>query len=172
MRHDVKMKFIEALKEVEKSEAYAAWRLRNPDCFFSYAFSMFENKKESSWDIGYYNPETRGVTVFSFEGNGIVRHNESETAGKGKIEAVDLGSVILDETDAIKSMMKLKDDKMKSTIILKTVCILQSENNNAIWNMTSITKDFRTWNVKINAKTGEIIKDELIELFKFNKGKK
>jgi len=166
------MKFIEAFREVEKSEQYAAWRLRNPDCFFSYAFSMFEKKKESKWDIGFYNPETKGVTVFSFEDHGVIEHKESETAGKGEVEKLDLSKVKLDENDAIEKVKKLKDKKMKAAVILKTVCILQSEKEKPIWNMTSITNDFHTWNIKIDAHSGDIIKDELVELFKFNKGNK
>ena len=53
---------------------------------------------------------------------------------------------------------------------MKIIMLIQNHNKlGNIWNITYVTESFKTLNIKIDAASGKIVRDELIELFQFKK---
>ena len=50
--------------------------------------------------------------------------------------------------------------------------ILQTINKKETYNITFVTRAFKTLNIKIDADTGETISDQITSIFDFNSGDK
>ncbi len=158
-----------ALKSVEDSDEYNQWRLKDPDSYLSYLFTVIEENQKPIWDVGYYNPNSKSVIVFSVRTEGVFLHDEAKAMNTKEAYKLESDKVKIDDQEAYEILSKLKEKKMPKSQIIKTVCILQQNNTTPIWNMTSITNDFKTWNVKIDASNGKVLDEKPIKLFDFDK---
>ena len=86
-----------------------------------------------------------------------------------KIKSLNIEKVKIDYENALKTASELQKEKYKTEIPFKQITILQNIDEGQVWNFTFITQAFKTLNIKIDAKTGEIVKDELINLMGDNK---
>jgi hypothetical protein len=160
------MEFKEALKKLESSDVYKKWRSDDFDSYLTHAFTMIDSSVKEEWQIGYYNVDNDAVTTFSIS-DSVSKNPEAEVfKDEKKILPLDKTKVKLTVKDALEKAEKIQKEKYSAHSPFKKVVILQNLDVGQVWNITYITNSFKTLNMKIDAETGEIKKDELIEFFR------
>ena len=122
----------------------------------------------TNWQIDFYEKEKNLIQTYIVSEK-IEKTNESEVfkTEDMTVEELDLKEIkrdFKDLTETIKEILdKNKEEPVKITIILQKQKV-------PIWNIIYITKKFNLLNIKINAISGELIEEKLVNLLSFEKG--
>jgi uncharacterized membrane protein YkoI len=121
------------------------------------ASCFFQN---GSWKIDFYSKEAHKIYTYE-KINGQVRVKEDKIFQKEKkeLERLDLENVKFGYDKALEKI-ELKE---------KAIVILQVVNGTTIWNITILTPEFKVINIKVNATTGEVIKESEENILNFKK---
>ncbi len=158
------MKFVQALKELESSGKFKEWKKSHKDSFLAHGFLMSDT---TEWQIGFFNPDTEKVQTFVMADE-IMMNPESEVLSKD-IRELDSTKVKITAEAAFRKSDETQKSKYAVHMPLKKIAILQNSNGKQIWNITFVTKTFKTLNFQIDAATGEVLSDKILEIFKFDK---
>ena len=165
------MDFKTALKKLKESSEFKKWISKNKKSYLTYAFTMIENSENSEWQIGYYDKKLDKVAVFTINNNIEINPEQEVFKKPGEsIKKVNIEDVKLGLDDVLKKANNIKEKKYPKEVVTKTIAILQNIKLGQLWNITLITSSLNTINIKIDAKTGKIIKHELVSLFQFRAG--
>ena len=161
--------FKDSLDELENSEVFKEWSKNNPNCYLSFGFVMI--KAEDLWRIGYYHPNNEQVTSFVIDESILVEpEDKSYKKPESEVKELNPDEIQISYAQALKLAEEVQKEKYSTEIPMKIVMIIQNHNElGNIWNVTYVTQTFKTLNIKIDAASGDIIKDQLIELFEFRK---
>ena len=165
------MNFKTSLKKLKNSSEFKKWISKNKESYLTYAFTMIENSEKSEWQIGYYNKKLDKVAVFTINDNIKINPEQDIFKKPGTaVKKINLKDVKFSLDKVLKKAHSIKNKKYPKELIKKTIAILQSIELGQLWNITFITSSLNTINIKIDAKTGKIIKHELVSLFQFRAG--
>lgn len=160
------MNFLEALERLENSKEFKEWKKENPKSYLAHGFVMDSEQKEKEWQIGYFNPETEKILTFIMADE-ILINPESDVMNK-KIEKLDKEKIMVTIDEAFIESDKVQKQKYSSHPPLKKIAILQKTNGEQVWNITYVTRTFKTINIQVDAGTGNIVSDKIVEVFKFD----
>jgi hypothetical protein len=170
------MKIKELLTYVESQKDFTDWKSKNPQAQLVHVFILLDPSVKKQYDIGYYNPKTKKMVSFTItEDKGELKIREDEEILKDpehKILPLSLEDISVELESALETAVKLQKEKYKKDDALKHVLILQRLQIGQVWNITFITKQFNTLNIKIDSKTGKAVDESLQSLFQFGAGKK
>jgi len=93
---------------------------------------------------------------------------DDELFGKEELKELDLEEVKIDLIHALQSVEKIRDEKYEGMEANKVIVILQ-KTENVIWNVTWLTNDFKVFNVKIDAVSGEVLREKCDSIMGFKK---
>ncbi|MBD3204164.1 hypothetical protein GF327_07750 [Candidatus Woesearchaeota archaeon] len=162
------MNFFKAFDKLKQSPEYKEWRKQNPDYYLCHGFFM----TGQVWELGFYDPNKDRITTFSV-GDKITKTSDSEVFKKNKkVKKLDTSKINLNFSEAKDISMNLQKTKYPAHAALKKIFIIQNINDEAVWNITFVTKSFKTLNIKINANTKDIICDSFVSLFQFDNPEK
>ena len=160
------MQISEALKKLNNSSEFTEWQNMHKNSYLSYGFIMIASDVQEDWQLGYYNPSNDTLTSFSI-GSTIIQNPDAEIfKNKTKVQKLNIDKVKVTLDKALHKSEKLQKEKYSGHDPLKKIVILQNLDMGQVWNITYITQTFKTLNIKINSETGEIVKYDLIDLFK------
>lgn len=186
------MEFQQAIEKIKDSDVFKKWKNENNNYYMSHVFTMIDPSVKREWQIGFYSSEKNNIVTFAIsyqEGvdvdnknnndkkiidnnnlfnEKITKNPDSEPLDKN-ILILDISKVKISLNDALNIAELKQKEKYKSYTPIKKIVLLQNLNNSQVWNITYITNTFKTLNIKIDSESGEIIKDELFELFKIDK---
>ncbi len=157
----------EAIEAVKGSEEYAHWKEANTDGYLSGFFTLMEKDSEGDQLVLFYEPGKDRVISFNASNPSDVREDDVMKAGKTVLE-LSLDDVELTMETAMKSAEELYEAEYQQKVSVKTIIILQHLEEGVLWNITFVTPQFKTVNVRLDAKTGEIKKHEEVSLFEFS----
>jgi len=150
------MNLKEEYNNLLKTEMYKEFMEHNPDYKLTHFFIVYENKQFVEKQIGFYSNKEDKVVSFD-----LIKHksSEPEDAAKtsGSIPSFNINDISLDIVNAIKLADNMVKDNYSAHNINKYICVLQIIDNILIWNFTLITNTLNMINIRINAKTKEII---------------
>ncbi|MEK6917031.1 MAG: hypothetical protein AABW92_04770 [Nanoarchaeota archaeon] len=162
------MEFEDALKNLHKSKEFKDWKKTHKNSFLTYAFIMISEEVKKEWQIGYYNKGKDTISTFTVSEK-IHKNPDSEILKGEGIKELDPEKVKISYEKALEIAKKLQQKEYPPHTAEKKMIILQKLAIGQVWNITYITKTFKTLNIKIDSLTGEILKHDLLELFSFNK---
>ena len=144
-------------------------KIKNQNTFLVDVFLMC-NLKELDlgiWQLDYYDPKTSKITSFQIKEKDTEKSQPAESFKdpEKEIQPLDLDKVNIDFREALetsKAHLQKHTDHPK-----KLIAILQSLNNTPTWNISFITSNFFLHNSKINAISGELIKESYSSLLSF-----
>ncbi|MBI5398063.1 hypothetical protein HZB03_01245 [Candidatus Woesearchaeota archaeon] len=170
------MEFKQLISLVTEQKDYQDWKCRHPNAALVHVFVMVEPNRAEQYDVGYYDQTTKQMASFTVtrakEYLGVHEHDEILKDPKHQIKPLVPDDVHVELMEALDIAVKLQQHKYKKDIALKHVLILQKLPIGQVWNITFVTQQFQTLNIKINAKTGKVIEDSLQPLFQFGPDKK
>ena len=130
---------------------------------------MIAKDVQADWQLGYYNPSNDTLTSFTVNDKVIQNPDAEIFKNKTKVQKLDVDKVKINLDEALSKSEKLQKEKYSVHDPLKKIVILQNLDMGQVWNITYVTQTFKTLNIKINSETGEIVKYDLIDLFKVEK---
>jgi uncharacterized membrane protein YkoI len=148
------------IETVEKSSLFNQWKKQHPDSYLVHFFCMNEQIQ-----IGYYEKKADTITTFIL-GKEITQTVDTEIFKQHKvIPALNLNDVQISLQKAkeiVKQLLKKYPDP-----VTKEIIVLQTLEKEPVYNITLITATFKMLNVKIHAKNGEILKEEMQSLMQW-----
>ncbi|MEM4398098.1 MAG: hypothetical protein QW757_05765 [Candidatus Woesearchaeota archaeon] len=166
--------FKQAYSILENSETFKKWQSDNliegNNFYLSHGFIMIDNQVKQDWQIGFCNSKNKNIVTFDISDHKITINPETESLNNEKeILKLDLNKIKIKIAEALKIAENLQKEKYKSHSPFKIIILLQNLEIGQVWNITYVTNTFKTLNIKIDSETGNLISDELIDLFRIEK---
>jgi len=155
----------EAIKRLESSKTFTSWKKNNQVSYLVHSFKMYGNGNDE-WQIGYFNPRTDLISVFVVDEK-ITKNEDAEVFKEQEklVQPLELKEVQVSETEALEKAKEILEDDYREATVVKSFMILQNlETIGQVWNITFLTRQFKTINIKIDAKTGECKEQKVISL--------
>ncbi len=156
------------LEHVQKSPVYQSWLEDHPEAYLSSFFKIIESQDVDWWQVDFYYP--KGDTITSFVVDDKVKLATKDAAifkkEKDTVPALDLTTVHVDVSKALHVAQDLQKEKYKTEKTSKTVVLLQNVRR-TIWNISFLTSSFKLVNIRVDAKTGNVLEDSIVPLFDF-----
>lgn len=154
------MDFLGSMSKLLDAKVYKDWRKDHADSFL--AHGVYFEGPEAPWQIGFYNPKQDTLTVFEVGETIDCKPDEEVFHSDNEIEMLDAASIKLNLVQATEiaqqCLVKHKD------IATKRIYVLQMFQGIPVYNITFLTQTYKTFNLKIDAGTGEVKEEHLHNL--------
>jgi hypothetical protein len=160
MANDTKHEFSELKQKLEASKEYKAWAKKNPGFYLVHMFLMSGHSPQ----LGYYNKKTDKIVTFDIsDTDNIITANPASEVFKesGIVELLKLDEIKTTLADAMLAARALVAEKYPGQIVDKNIAVLQMIKGKAVYNITLITRSFKTINVKVSAKNNEVLESQI-----------
>jgi len=156
------------LASLTRNILFKEWQSKNPNYFLAHAFVMLDEPNTGIWQIGFYNPEKERMVTFIVSDKEI-QHTEDQEVLKEKtgIQPLIPEDVTVAVEDALKTAKQCLQQHYSAEKPLKEFFIIQNAEGHTMFNITYFTQSLKTINVKIDTKTGKIIKHSMQTLAEF-----
>ncbi len=150
----------EMLERIQKDKDFKSWKKKHPEGYLSHFFCPISKdcQLKSDWEIGFYNPTSEKMTVFSCGEKVAVKENEDEVFKKPeqRVEELDINSVKIPFAKAVDVFAMQVEELFPKAGRGDGFVVLQNLEQKSLWNFTFITQALKFINIKINAATGEV----------------
>lgn len=116
--------------------------------------------KKIEWQIDFFE----GKKIYSLMPNNEMK--EDNIFGEEKPNELEIEKVKIDFSKAMKIMERVRDKKYKEIEFEKVIAILQ-KNEKIVWNITWLTRDFKVFNVRIDATNGVVVRENCESILSF-----
>lgn len=157
----------EAVAKVEESEAFRQWKQQHPRSFLYTYFVMLGDGKITEKLVMYYDEAAQKASAFDPEQPEQAKEEEVLQSGD-KVQQLDLGKVKVGVQDAVEKAAAVCREEYGVRQAEKTIAILQHLKEGQLWNITLLTQNYKTINVRIDAALGEVLSRNLFSLFEFS----
>lgn len=152
------MEFEQALAKLTASTLFKEWHSQHNAYFLAHAFKMIGDE---DWQIGWCHDNKIVTFVVS---DMITKTDEQEALTEEKIEKLELQNLKIDEKEAL----AVADAKFaKQEPVLKQFYIIQTAKGKTIYNVTYFTQSYNTYNIHIDAETGDVLRENKQRLLDF-----
>jgi hypothetical protein len=166
------MNLNQILKKVEQSKVFRKFIKEHPDYFLAHCFTMAsEGEKKFKWELGYYSEKTDKLIVFETEPKVNMRPEEEAFKKEGTIKKLEVSQVKAGITKALKTCDEVMKSKYPKESITKKIIILQNLEKQ-LYNITLVSMSFDIINIKIDAKTGEVLYDNIQNIMSLGRREK
>lgn len=163
----------QSIATLREHKDFKEWYAKNKDAKLVHVFMMVEPGKEASCDIGFYDFDKVIMTSFLVDKDSdsvkITESNEIFAKDNQKIKPLEEDRLNVNFDKALETALELQKDKYSQHVPMKEIVVLQNLSVGQVWNITFITKQFQTLNIKIDAETGKLLEDKLHSIFSFDK---
>jgi hypothetical protein len=156
----------EALRKLKHSKEKG---LIPDDAFLAHAFVMRDEQGKEEWQLGYYSPSSALMTSFII-GETITALPAAEVlkADVG-INELDPDDVKITPADALAAAEKVCKEHYKGMVAARVFYIIQHLQE-VVYNITFITRQFSTINVRVDAGSGAVLHHSSENLVFMEKG--
>jgi len=159
------MEIKEIIENLEKTKEFKDYKKENEFSFLTHIFHMDDPANKDDFQVGYYNKDDT-ITTFIISKDQVKVMPEAEIFKKpdAKIKKLDLDEVKISIEQSDKISKDILEKKYKQETPSKRILILQNIEEGLIYNITFITQTSSMINIKIDAKTGEVIHESITPL--------
>lgn len=158
----------EAFQKVISSDSYKKYKEDHPDSFLTNVFSMVQSaESDKEWQFGFYEPKDDMLTPFVVHTEGTVEPGKADKIFRepdSKVEVLELSDDLISIEDAVNKATEVGKERFPGIVPVKYICILQNKDN-AMWNITLIGSNISTANIRIDAKSGDVLHAAKVSLF-------
>jgi hypothetical protein len=163
------MEYREIISNLEKIDQFTEWKKENQESFLAHFIKMEDNSNQPIHQVGYCINEK--VTTFvinddSFRTIEIMPAADIFKKPNTTISKLELNKCKISTKEAEEIINKIQDEKYINYVPIKKMMILQKidEFENPIWNTTFFSATVKILNIKIDAYSGEVLSENLIDL--------
>lgn len=154
---------------LSKTDSYKQWVEQHPKGFLTHFFCQLDQEcnLKSEWEVGFFEPSIGKITVFVPLSNGDSEIKPADDVFKKdttEVEKLNWKEVKLSFEDAIKIWKENLPQQFPHETIGDGFIILQTFQEQTVWNFTFITKALRFINLKIFAADGKVASHQTINL--------
>jgi hypothetical protein len=162
------MELKEAQAALEKSKVFKDFKKENPLSYLTHAFVMFDGEDRSEWQLGFYLKK-KDLLVTFFILDEIKKSPESKIFKDNKkmLKELNLDKINHNLDEAMEKAKALQKEKYHNHLPVKSVVILQNLDEGQIYNITLITQDFNTINIKLDSATLEVKSEKICSILDF-----
>lgn len=158
----------DVLDSLEQSRTFSAWSLQHPKAYLAHLFCMIEDG-ERTWQVGYAHDGLITVFVLGETIEELPADKPFRKPGT-PVPKLDLARVEISLDSALDAAAALQGEKYPADRPFKTIVILQAIDGRVVYNITYVTRSFKTLNIRIAADGGKIVSDQLVSFFSIDKG--
>lgn len=153
---------LSSLKRIIDSDAYKEWSSSNKDYYLTSFFRIIGDNEVDDWQIDFYNKSSDTLTSFLASEKPKLLQTGSKIfkPAHEMVSKLDIESVKVGLPEALIRVDKLLHEKYHGEKPNKKIVILQNVGKE-LWNITYLTSAFNIINVKIDARNGKVISDEI-----------
>jgi len=166
------MKLKDIMEKIESHSEFKEWRKSHKGCYLAHAFMMMDKANENMWQIGFYNPKEDKITSFILEGDNLKISPELNIFKKpgAKVEKLDVRKVKIGSVEAIEKAEEVMAKDYPKANPIKMFFIIQNiPKEGHVFNITFVTQDFKTVNIRISSEDGKILKHSVESLLQIKK---
>lgn len=166
------MKLRDVIAQVEADSSYSEWRKSNKKGYIAHAFMMMDKENENIWQMGYYSPEKDKITTFIVEGEDVKKTPEMDVFKEpgSNVAKLDVSKVKIGSIEAIEKAEEVMAKEYPTAMPMKMFFIIQNINDMGhIYNVTFITQDFSTVNIRISSENCKVLSHKIGKIFEFQK---
>ncbi len=142
----------QALKAIESCEEF---KDKPEDSYLAHAFVMTDAGKEE-WQLGWFSPSEDRMISF-IVGDKIQRLPPAEVLKDGgKILELKREEVKISPEKALEAAAELRKEHYAVQVPIRTFYLLQCIEDGTVYNITFVTKQLNTINIRVDAGTGEV----------------
>lgn len=153
------MELKDIVAKLEQSKEYKEWKESHKDTFLAHAFVMLDEPNKNTWQMGYFDSSKNKMTTFVVSSEKIDMIPDQEVLKTDqKITPLNVEDVTLTVAEALDLAQKARVEHYSKEITAKTFFIIQNlEAHGPVFNITYFTAAFKTVNIKISTKNGEVL---------------
>lgn len=154
------MKLKDVVERLESHSEFKEWKKANKEYYLAHAFLMMDKANENMWQIGYYNKKSDKITTFLMEGDDIKISPEQNIFKKPgcTVEKLDISKVKIGSVQAIETAEQVMEKEYPKANPIKMFFIIQNlPEQGHVYNITFVTQDFKTVNIRISTGTGKVL---------------
>ncbi|MBW2964322.1 hypothetical protein KY363_02585 [Candidatus Woesearchaeota archaeon] len=163
------MEVVKLITLLQAKKEFKDWHAKNKDAKLVHIFLMVEPGKETKFDIGFYDYKKQLMTSFVMDRNadGLEKSESKEVFSEDpqKIKPIEENRVKVLFDDAQKTAAALQKEKYRQHKPMKEIVILQNLPVGQVWNITYVTQQLETLNIKVDAESGKVVEDKLHKIF-------
>tara|TARA_Y100000034_G_scaffold44576_1_gene54739 strand:- start:29827 stop:30327 length:501 start_codon:yes stop_codon:yes gene_type:complete len=166
------MYFQNALQTLEKNKTFKDWKKAHKHCKLSYGFLAIDPQLPSDWQLGYYDNKKDTITTFAMQQGKFVDSREDKVLKKkgAKVLPIDIKKVKLNVEQVLELVDKFQKKEYPNESSMKTIIIIQKlVKLGNVWNITIVTRSFKTINMKIDAEKGKVKQHSIASLLQKKK---
>jgi hypothetical protein len=163
-------KLKDTLAKLEKEGKFGEYKKDNPDAYLVSGFFMVEKVgvDDIVWQVDFYSKKTAKITSFVLNKTLEVKGEQDVFQEKKKVLGpLNLNQIKVGFRQCLDIVNELIDKKYPSETPSKIIVVLQMLDGLAVWNITYLTQAFKVLNVKVNAESGDVIKDTIENILSF-----
>ncbi|MDO8556391.1 MAG: hypothetical protein Q7R96_04440 [Nanoarchaeota archaeon] len=159
------------LDQLKASDVFKSWEEQNKKSYLYLFFTITEDVP-SVWEVGFFNPKDHTAAAFSVGDEIKLLEGESKVfkPANEMVEQLQLDKVKISFADACAVVERVRAEHYPSEKSHKKIIILQQVKK-PIWNITLLTASLNVLNVKLCAKSGDVLEHELRSALSFNQAK-
>ncbi len=152
----------EVLDELESREQFTEWKKSHKEHRLAYLFTDFKPGTTPVWQVGYF----KGKLMTSFSLGNVLRIDADEEVYETGSPLVELDLPVV--KTGFKKALEIAEEcsqKHKPFSSGQILAVLQTIDGKVMWNMTLVSEQYTFLNVKIEASSGKVVKEDFAPLF-------
>lgn len=162
---------LEQLKEevdtLRRTPEFLSYKSKSPNGFLCAGFKIIEFLEKEPWQIDFYCPDRKVMTTFILDKQVEMKETDQIATSKEGVTELNLDKVDIEFRDVLEKIDGILKEKYPEHKANKIIAILQNIEGQEVWNVTYLTNQFHVLNVRINAETGELLKEMLKPVISF-----
>lgn len=154
------MTIAEAFSKLESDYVFKVWKQENKDSYLAHVF-MDTQYRGMIIDVGFCNPD-QTITTFRITEKQVSVSKPEEVLKQNDtpILPLDKKEVIITLAQALETAENCQKTKYPKNTPIKKFIVLQHLPIGQVYNITHVSQTMETLNMKISAKTGEILEEQ------------
>jgi hypothetical protein len=161
--NNCKMELIKLVYGVEAGDVFKNWKESHNNSFLASVFGMTGNEDMT---LNYYDKDRD--KMYSFSCKSPCEPVEQDFVKSGEeIFPVRVEAIKLPMDEALKRSYGIAEKNYSEQRLVRTIFALQVLGGKLVWNITFLTADYKTINIRIDCISGDVIEHNIAKLSEF-----
>ena len=140
-------------------------KLSNPDIYLtSFMAQVTPDTTDPQWQLHFYNPLEDTVYTYDAE-TGEIEGPSDVLKKEDFVPELDIAQVRVSFEEALK---KALEEAAPEREFVRIIVLLQTIDDDAVWNITFMNKQYHALNIRLDAGDAHLIKKEPFQLFHYD----
>lgn len=150
------------LSDLQSRKEFLAWEEGHGEHRLAYLFTDYLKGKSPVWQVGFYSGMR--MTSFTLAETLTIDEDEEVYRSEDPLSELDLSGVKLGFAQAF-SIAERTAAKHSPFTGSQVMAVLQMIHGAATWNITLVSRQYTFLNVKVDASSGKVVREEFSPLF-------